>query len=417
MSRVKAYELTQPTTYLDFQINADPNDGIVINVNTEGVDGTFSADSGNAYLGIPVTKRAYSFFRFTGITIPAGAHITKAYLEMKARVSSGITNPCNVKFYANDAAAPAAPISTGQFWALARSTNVVEWSAVPEFVIDNWYRSPNISSLVQELVDSYAYANGAMQFMIWDNGSLGAGGRDIRAGALNYGNDMKLHIEYIMTRLDLPFIEGAGNKLNDISGKGINFSLTGPPTWQSLAFTPVKQVLNFNGVNQYLQCPAADSLPLNITSQPFTILAWVYGVGGGGADMIICQNGTDVCGWALYVFWMAPNGTLALRTNQLGAHTEVSAVDALTPNQWHHIAVTRNGAAGQFYVDGVPVTTIGALTDPVSPAGTKKALIGVQDGEVVNFWEGKIGKVLFVENALSEILIRNDMERDYSKYH
>jgi len=195
--------------------------------------------------------------------------------------------------------------------------------------------------------------------------------------------------------LDLPHFDGVNGKVHDISCRHIDMDLTGP-TWTALPSG--EKVLTYNGVNQYLQCPAADSTALNFTNEDFTLLAWIYG-NPAGASEIMVQGAVDVDGWEFYVF---PNN-IALRTNQLGSHTEISAIGFFVPNTWQLVAVTRKGSIGQFYVNGLPVTTtLGTgLLDPVSCAGGNKFLIGVQNNEITNLWDGMMGHHRIYSRELS----------------
>lgn len=196
----------------------------------------------------------------------------------------------------------------------------------------------------------------------------------------------------------LPFVEMVGPLAYDIAKPHHKLTLTGtPPTWNSLV-TGFPYIA-FDGAADYLQCPAADSADLNFTTEDFTLLAWLYNTGPAGTDTVMCQAGVDVSGWE---FDIDNTGQIALRTNQAAAHTEVIAAGAFTSSAWQLIGVTRDGAAGQFYVDGLPVTTTGTLTDAVSCAGAKKFLIGVLDGEAANFWAGNMALPRIWDRKLSD---------------
>jgi len=151
-----------------------------------------------------------------------------------------------------------------------------------------------------------------------------------------------------------------------------------------------------------LECPAADSADLDFTNEDFTLIAWVYNVGPGGSDMIMCQNVVDGCGWEFYVADTAYGGTLALRTNQAGSRTSISALGAFISSTWVLIGVTREGATGQFYVQGQPVDTSGGLLDPVSCAGAQPLRIGCRCGILGNFWAGNIAFPRIWDRKLSE---------------
>ena len=144
--------------------------------------------------------------------------------------------------------------------------------------------------------------------------------------------------------------------------------------------------MTFDGVDDYVQSPAAGSQQMNFTSESFTLLAWCYSPGLGAACYIMGQGATDVDGWGLFCFV----NTLSLRLNQAAGHTDISAVDAFASGAWQLVGVTRAGNTGQFYINGAPVATVGGggLVDAVSVAGGNKFLLGIADNELTNAWLG-----------------------------
>ncbi|MFH1140628.1 MAG: LamG-like jellyroll fold domain-containing protein [Chloroflexota bacterium] len=184
--------------------------------------------------------------------------------------------------------------------------------------------------------------------------------------------------------LRLPFTEGTGLVTHDTSKAPHKMTLTGPPDW--LALPSGQPYLSFDGAADYLQCPAADSIDLNFTFEDWTLLTWVYNAAGGGAQLLLDQGRVDVDGWQWFLF-----GTnISLRTNQAGSHDEIAAVGGLVPSVWQLTGVTRAGIVGQFFRNGVPIaTTLGAgLANPVSVAGGRKLLVGVQEDEASNRFTG-----------------------------
>jgi len=149
--------------------------------------------------------------RFSGVTIPSGALITLAYLSFAAH-SSDSNNAVNTRITGNKENDPATFSTLADFQA-RRGTVVggadnskittaqVTWDSVPAWTAGNWYNTPNISSVIQELVDAHAPANEAL-VLFWDD-------FDGRSTATNatyrqpYSYDhapntfgAKLHIEY-----------------------------------------------------------------------------------------------------------------------------------------------------------------------------------------------------------------------------
>ena len=197
----------------------------------------------------------------------------------------------------------------------------------------------------------------------------------------------------------LPFVEMTGTLTYDIAKPHHELTLTGtPPTWNSLV-TGFPYIA-FDGAADYLQCLAADSDALRFTTGDFTLLAWLWNSGPTGTDTIMCQNTVNICGWE---FDIDSTGKIALRTNQAAAHTEISAEAAFTSSAWQLIGVTRDGASGQFYVNGDPVTTTGTLTDAVQCAvATNIFFVGVQNLAGSNFWGGYMALPRIWERELSE---------------
>jgi hypothetical protein len=90
----------------------------------------------------------------------------------------------------------------------------------------------------------------------------------------------------------------------------------------------------------------------------------------------------------------------------------------VTPNAWNLVTVTRSGLACQFYVNGIAVATVldpGGMIDPVS-AVAKKFLIGIQDNELVNAWDGMMDRHRAWSRALTAAEIANIFTQERSKY-
>ena len=103
--------------------------------------------------------RAYSVYtRFLGVSVPQGATILDAYLEVLAYDGgdSG-TVLTHVRAHAVDSAPPIA--YPGDARSLPRTSASVEWS-LPTWAYGTRYKSPNLASVVQEIVDRPAWAAG-----------------------------------------------------------------------------------------------------------------------------------------------------------------------------------------------------------------------------------------------------------------
>ena len=110
-----------------------------------------------------------SFIRFVNVTIPQGATIIEAKLVLNARDSQS-ANTCNVRISANDVDDSVAPTDTAGFNALVLTTAKVDWNALGAWTEDSDYDSPEIKTIIQEIVDRGSWASGnALTILIKNN--------------------------------------------------------------------------------------------------------------------------------------------------------------------------------------------------------------------------------------------------------
>ena len=185
------------STAIDVQVNASANDAYYSTVYA------YDAGSQYAYVGYAsaVTATFHTFCRFTGITIPAGATITVAYLQAYGYTNTSPTVPWGtptMKIAAVDEDNPAAPTTDAEFVTDAGilSTAKIDWDATFSGG-GTLYTSPSIVTIITELLASYAISNDALMFQIRNDG--GTTNQGNRIGQYDYpGNTygIKLHIEY-----------------------------------------------------------------------------------------------------------------------------------------------------------------------------------------------------------------------------
>ena len=166
--------------------------------------------------------------------------------------------------------------------------------------------------------------------------------------------------------------------------------------------SPEQPYLLFDGANDFLQCPGADSIDLNFTSEDWTMIAWVNSPSTVNAQILLDQGRVDVDGWQWFLF----NTNIAFRTNQGGVppHTEIDAVNGLIPDVWQLLGLTRVGALCQHYRNGFAIPTLaGVMADPTSVAGGRKLLVGVQEDEVSNHYAASMAIPRIWNRALSSL--------------
>ena len=185
--------------------------------------------------------------------------------------------------------------------------------------------------------------------------------------------------------LDLPVREGTGLITHDVSKAHRPVTMHNTPTWTEITSGLV--VPTHDGEDQYMRILAANSTELNFTSGDYTIAGWIY-LASGGSSMsqeLISRFELSVSGWELYSY---TNGLITMRHNHGGTPLRTGFYSAAWAfDTWYFLMVTRHLTSGQFYRDGLPVTTVSdVLVDP----GTcnKNLYIGAGAVGASNFHKG-----------------------------
>ena len=116
-----------------------------------------------------------AFFRFDNVAIPAGAIITEARVIFHSdRMAKSDTMRTNIA--AEDADDPAAPINKADVDGRVRTTASVAWDFVTNWITSFDYITPDISAVIQEVVDrgGWASSNAIIIFVDDDGSDLGA---------------------------------------------------------------------------------------------------------------------------------------------------------------------------------------------------------------------------------------------------
>lgn len=131
---------------------ADDNDDGYMDVEGEG-----EIYLTNGYIRIGKHWSNYTDgFRFRSVGIPQGATVNSAFLNVTSQASS--SNTIDVDIKAEDADTGTALSTT--LYQLDRTTASVEWNPAAGWTVDNEYESPDISSVIQEVIDRPGWASG-----------------------------------------------------------------------------------------------------------------------------------------------------------------------------------------------------------------------------------------------------------------
>ncbi|MHB1316180.1 MAG: hypothetical protein ACYCX2_12015 [Christensenellales bacterium] len=147
-----------------YQISAGADDGYV-------AAGVFYATGNLVGFGNYITDGVSEWLRFPNVAVPHGATITGANVQLRANNTlSGTT--VNSKIYCNDEDDAAAPTNATEFENKALTTAYVDWNNVSAWTSGTWYDSPEIMTVIQEVIDRAGWASGnAIMIIHKNNGS------------------------------------------------------------------------------------------------------------------------------------------------------------------------------------------------------------------------------------------------------
>ncbi len=137
----------------------------------------FPADVGNRTgLGTSAPRKYHFLLDFENVTIPAGATIDTVYLKLNGRSITGSLANIHAKISAVDSSSPVMPVNRTEANALTLTTAQVDydptsWNNNVTPGEDQWNQSPEIKTVVQELVGSYTYSGGSIIIAVKDDGS------------------------------------------------------------------------------------------------------------------------------------------------------------------------------------------------------------------------------------------------------
>jgi hypothetical protein len=172
---------------LDYQVATGADDGYWYG------PATFNNATATLTLGGSYGYPRNIFCRWAGVTIPAGAKITSAYVSFRFYAHSGTPPKCTLYF--EDAANPSAVSSASDGNDRVKTTANIDVTGPTS---GEWWDTDSIVSIIQELVDSYDYGAGsAMQMIILGYPSYNSSQQSAyEAGDPDGLWAPKLHIEY-----------------------------------------------------------------------------------------------------------------------------------------------------------------------------------------------------------------------------
>ena len=186
---------------------------------------------------------------------------------------------------------------------------------------------------------------------------------DNRTGAYDsYGDNVSL----------LMHMDGANNSTTfvDSSRYNRNITVNGPAKLSSTQSVFGGTSAAFDADTSYLRVASGSDFAF---PSDFTIECWVYFTNSsrGYQGIIGAHNGSDQTGWVLY---LEQNNNLTFQTSAGSSWGgSISSGETVTPDVWHHIAVSRSGSSLRIFVDGTLKAT---ATNSVNVASASYVDIG-----------------------------------------
>lgn len=178
----------------------------------------------------------------------------------------------------------------------------------------------------------------------------------------------------------LPFYEGAGSRVNDLSGNG-NAGTLGAgvtsPSWIAGKFGPA---LSFDG-GDYIDVTGI------LAGTNHTIVLWVYSTTANVGYLIDSETGREA------LRYQYPGGDGPSYWDGAWHTSSVS----MSPNKWQQLALVRKGTAGEIYIDGKSVFSDTGTA--ISLGGT--TAIGSRFSKDTEYFTGKIDHIMIFDHALN----------------
>lgn len=161
------------------------------------------------------------FFRFTGISIDAGASIDVAYLSLNWQDSDD--DEPDLRFYGEDTQTPAQVTSGTATYSLSTrsmTTASVDWGSTDLGAPsgDGFVNTGSLVTIIDELVASYTYSSGVMAFLATSANNNTARDAIIQSYESSSSQAAKLHIEWSSgnTPPNVPSLDEPTNTATDV---------------------------------------------------------------------------------------------------------------------------------------------------------------------------------------------------------
>lgn len=109
--------------------------------------------------------------RFLNIYIPKGATITHAYLKLTCRNTDNATE-VKSRIRGERNANPPTFSTIANYNARTRTDALIDWDNIPTWTLGTEYTSPDVATIIKEIIDLDAWASGHPLVLFWDDHDL-----------------------------------------------------------------------------------------------------------------------------------------------------------------------------------------------------------------------------------------------------
>ena len=129
---------------------------------------------------------------------------------------------------------------------------------------------------------------------------------------------------------------------------------------------------SFTGTASNLVAPS--STLFNFGAGDFTIECWIYWLGGGGSPGTIFSTAFPADSQGVFIGLLSSGAFNYLAGNGTWAFNSTTTSNALSANQWYHIAYVRSGSTFTVYINGVASGS--TTSSPTLTNSNNQAVIG-----------------------------------------
>jgi|GEM_PF-6736624 len=380
------FALLVPATVIAFALIAQPGvcfaqTSLTIQVGADNDDAEEN-DTGGVSLNddtLELGEQQWVGFRFNAVTVPQGATITSAYVEMRATAANSESTDLTIFGQdANDAATFGAGSNNLSIRPMTDAS--VDWSNVENWKKNQWHDTPDLTAIIQEIINRSGWVDGNDLVILIRSDDLN-GKRLAFSHDDNGDKAAKLHVEYVVSSSGLlghwAFDEGSGPITADSSPSANDAILQAGATWTSDCTGT--SAIEFDGVNDRAVTEQSISPP-----STGSIAFWMRSAGTPAASSSI---------FGLSDNWEARQETDGTLSFDLGAEGQPEFVTLTSLDQvgrWYHVVAVFDAGDDSFqvYVDG-QLDTSGVNGDDMVAQSAGQLSFGTCTGSG-DYWKGAL---------------------------